>query len=366
VIRATAEPGTVRVLHVCEPTEAGAAAVAFQLASGLRADGVEAVVCTPVGRLSCWCDGADIPVVELPFERRSLRSYGRAIRRIRRLAAEGGFSIIHAHSSFAGALVRLARTAAFPAVVFQPHAWSFLAVPRPLRRPLQLVERRLAQRTDLLLCVSPEELALARAAGISARREKVIPNGVAFPERPRSRVRLGQPPIAGCMARLSRQKGVDVLIRAVASPDWPRQLAVEVVGTGPMEEELRDLAARVGVGDRVRFLGYAEEPGAMLSQWDLFVLPSRYEGAPLALLEALAAGLVVIATRVAGVAGVMGEGGWTVPVGDPGALAQAVARALDDWPRAVAASEAARHRASREFSLDTQLRRVLSAYRELV
>jgi glycosyltransferase involved in cell wall biosynthesis len=168
------------------------------------------------------------------------------------------------------------------------------------------------------------------------------------------------------MARLSAQKGVDVLIRATVSPDWPPELALEVVGTGPMEHELRELAASLGVGERVRFLGYAEEPEALLSRWDLFVLPSRYEGAPLALLEALAAGLVVIATRVAGVAGVMGEDSWTVPVEDPGALAQAVARALDDWPRAVADSEAARRRASREFSLDTQLRRVRSAYRELV
>jgi glycosyltransferase involved in cell wall biosynthesis len=132
-----------------------------------------------------------------------------------------------------------------------------------------------------------------------------------------------------------------------------------------MEPQLRELASRLGLGKQVRFLGYCDAPEAALDRWDLFLLPSRYEGAPLALLEALAAGLVVIATRVAGVAGVI-EPRWTVPVGDAEALAHAAARALSDWPRAVADAAAARQTAGRERSLQSQLERTEAAYRELV
>jgi glycosyltransferase involved in cell wall biosynthesis len=362
---ATTDPPISRVLQVCEPTHSGAALVTFRLARGLRADGVQAVVCTPEGQLSDWCTEQGIPVARLPFARRAPRSYIRAIRVIRRLVREGDYTIIHAHSSFSGLLVRIARTSTFPPIVFQPHAWSFLAVRPALRGPLKLVERVLARRTDLLICVSEEEMALARAARIRPRRETVIPNGVPFEASPRSRSKLPARPRGGCMTRLVEQKGVDVLVRAAATPDWPAELVVEVLGTGPQAQELQTLSERLGVTGRVHFLGYSDDVQAHLQRWDLFVLPSRYEGAPLALLEALAAGLVVITTRVAGVTGLVDEY-WTVPIEDPAGLARALARALGDWPRARRDAAAARRRASESNSLTTQLERVLAAYQNLL
>lgn len=350
---------------MCEPTHSGAALVTFRLAKGLSDERVQAVVCTPRGQLSGWCEQAGLPVVDLPFRRRAPRSYLRAIRVLRRLVADGDYAVIHAHSSFSGALVRLARTRAWPPIVFQPHAWSFLAVRPPLRWPLKLVERILARRTDLLICVSDEELALARDAKIHPRRAIVIPNGVPFETKPRSRARLSAAPQAGSITRLVAQKGVDVLVRAAATPDWPAELVVEVLGTGPQAQELGAMIQRLGVSARVRLVGYSDDVQAHLERWDLFVLPSRYEGAPLALLEALAAGLVVIATRVAGVSGVLDET-WTFPIDDPVALARALARALSEWPRAVRDSAAARARAERTNSLSTQLERVLAAYQDLV
>ena len=359
-------PTVSRVLHVCEPTHSGAALVSFRLASGLRSDGVEPVVLTPPGRLAGWCEQAGIRTVVLPFARRSPLSYARSMALIRRLVKEGGFSVIHAHSSFSGLLVRVARDGSFPPIVFQPHAWSWLAVRPTLQAPLKLMERGLAPRTDLLLCVSAQELAIGRDAGLEPSRAEVIPNGVPFPLQPRGRPEPSVPPVGGVIARLSRQKGIDVLIRAAASAEWPAGLSIEVVGMGGLGEELEALTRELGVTERVRFLGYSEEPQAHLERWDLFVLPSRYEGAPLALLEALAAGLVVVATRVAGVQELMPDSRFTVPIEDPVALARSLAEVLGDWSRATEEVAAYRQRAAMDYSLEVQLERTLEAYRDLV
>jgi glycosyltransferase involved in cell wall biosynthesis len=355
-----------RVLHVCEPTHSGAALVSFRLADGLRSRAVDPVVLTPPGRLAEWCQDAGIRVVELPFSRRSPAGYAHSIRLIRRLVSDEDFSLVHAHSSFSGLLVRLARRRGWPPIVFQPHAWSWLAVAPVLQPPLKLMERTLARRADLLLCVSAEELAAGRAAGLRPPRAVVIPNGVAFPEHTRDRSALPEQPTAGVVGRLSRQKGIDVLIRAAARPEWPAGVSVEVLGTGALETELRSLAAELNVADQIRFRGYVDDPQSFFERWDLFVLPSRYEGAPLALLEALAAGLVVVATRVAGVAELMPNSRFTVPIDSPEALARAVAQATAEWGQATIEAAAFRDRAATEYSLETQLQRILDAYRELV
>jgi glycosyltransferase involved in cell wall biosynthesis len=356
-----------RVLHICEPTHSGTALVAFRLADGLRVDGVEPLVLTPRGRLMDWCRAAGVPVLELPFRRRSLSSYARSIRLIRRLGRDGAFDVVHAHSSFAGMLARGARTRGFPPLAFQPHAWSWLAVRAELQLPLRLLERALIERTDLLICVSADELAAGRAAGLKPRRALVIPNGVPFPAELRDRGATPERPVGGVIGRLAPQKGIDVLIRAAASPHWPAGLRVEVLGMGGQEDELVALAEQLGVSDRIALLGYVEDPQPYLQErWDLFVLPSRYEGAPLALLEALAAGLVTIATRVAGVAELLPGSPLTVAVEDPEALAATLSDALADWPRATADALEFRERARQEYSLATQLRRTLAAYRELV
>lgn len=359
-------PGVRRVLHVCEPTHSGAALVSFRLADGLRAQGVESVVMTPGGRLAGWCAEAGIPVIALPFSRRAPSSYVRSLRRLRRVVAEGDFSLIHAHSSFSGLLARVARTRGFPPIVFQPHAWSWLAVRAELQAPLKLLERALAPRADLLLCVSAEELAVGRAAGLRPRRVVVVANGVVFPATTRDRSSLPDRPAAGTVARLSHQKGIDVLMRAAARPEWPAGVSVEVLGTGSDEAELGALGAELGVQERVRLRGYVDAPQGDLDRWELFVLPSRYEGSPLALLEALAAGLVLVATQVAGVAELMPGSRLTAPVDDPLALARAVAAAVDDWPGALSEAAAFRSRAAQEYSLATQLERTLSAYEDLV
>jgi glycosyltransferase involved in cell wall biosynthesis len=367
----------LRVLHVCEPTHAGAARVAFTLADRLRPLGVDPVVCTPPGELAEWCAHAGVPVLGLPFARRRPATWAAAHRVLDAALSGDGYDLVHAHSSFAGVLVRARRGG--PPVVFQPHAWSFLALSGTARRASVLVERGLARRTDLLVCVSDDELALGHAAGIRIRSERVILNGVAFDEPAPSAagsVPGGDPagtrpppaPIAGCVARLAPQKGIDVLLRALAEPRWPAGVAVEIVGDGPREAELVALAASLGVADRVRFLGRSDDVAAELHRWALFVLPARYEaGVPIALLEALAAGLPAVVTDVAGVRGLFEAAALAapLPVDDPAALAAAVGDAFADWPATVRRAHALRAAAARRYSLTAQAEAMAAAYRSL-
>lgn len=152
------------------------------------------------------------------------------------------------------------------------------------------------------------------------------------------------------VARLSDQKGIDVLLRALPAAD---RVVLAVAGDGPEAEALGGLARALGLGDRVRWLGRRGDVPALLAVADAFVLPSRHEGQPLALLEAMAAALPVVATDIPGVDEIV-EAGVTallVPPDDPPALAGALIRLRDDPPLRTslgdAAATAARARSAR-------------------
>jgi glycosyltransferase involved in cell wall biosynthesis len=358
-------PSEPRVLHVCEPTHAGAARVTFNLAVGIREHGYSSLVCTPPGELAQWCAAAGVDVLTLPFARRTPGSYRPAFSTIRR-AMSDGCAVVHAHSSFAGVFARTARRPLGVPVVFQPHAWSFQALQGPGRAVSAAIERRLATRTDLIVCVSEQERELADAERIRPRAMTVIPNGVDFLSPPRDRTVPQEQSIVGCVARLTRQKGVDVLLRALSDPRWPASARLEIVGDGPDQAELAALARELGVAERVAFLGHLADVSDHLARWDLFVLPARYEGASIALLEALAAGLPTVCTDVAGVRALSSPERPPVPVEDPPALAAAVAAALADWEATLRIAEEMRSRAASDFSLTAQVDHTAAAYRELL
>lgn len=356
----------IRVLHVSEPNDYGAARVVYNLARQMKGQGVESVVCTPSGPLAEWLHDIGIDTLELPFSRRSPPSYLRSIRALRRAVRQGEFTVVHAHSSFSGLLVRLGRTRRFPPVVFQPHAWSFLALHGVPRFLAVALERVLARRTDMFIFVSEEELRLARDFHIRCSPMAVVPNGIDFtlegsrrvaPD-PRTNV------VIGCVGRLARQKGIDVLLRAVSSDHWPPCSSVEIIGDGRERAALKSLARSLGVADRVTFLGSDDDARARLKTWDLFVFPSRYEaGAALALLEAANEGLPIVTTDVAGARRLLGgDSARIVPVEDHHALASAVANAVSRWPETVEAGLRDRARAMAMFPLEGQMDQMRQVY----
>lgn len=149
-----------------------------------------------------------------------------------------------------------------------------------------------------------------------------------------ARPAVPDPPRIVAMGRLTRQKGFDLLLRAVALlPGRHARLEVVIAGAGPEGPALRHLADELGLGDRLRLPGTVEDPGALLRSATLFVLSSRYEGFPNVLLEAMAEGVAALATDCpSGPSEIVEDGrnGLLVPPEDPVALAAAVERLLDD------------------------------------
>ena len=182
-----------------------------------------------------------------------------------------------------------------------------------------------------------------RFAGLSPGSVRTIHNGVPdVPVNPAPRA--GQGTVVGTLARLDRQKGLDLLIEAL--PALPSVTAL-LVGDGEEREPLLRRAAALGVADRVEITGWRENGRDYLGALDVFVLPSRFEGFPLSILEAMLAGVPVVASDVGSVAEAVldGETGILVPPEDPGALAEAIRTLVSDAELRAGMGRRARERA---------------------
>ncbi|MDR3673845.1 MAG: glycosyltransferase family 4 protein [Acidobacteriota bacterium] len=130
--------------------------------------------------------------------------------------------------------------------------------------------------------------------------------------------------VIGTAGRLVELKGIEYLVRAAAAlrSEFPA-LRVEIAGSGPQRGKLEEAVVRVGLKEQVRFLGWIDDISSVLPRWDVFVMPSLEEGFPIAALDAMAAGLPVVATSVGGVPELLedGKSGWLVPSRDVEALA---------------------------------------------
>lgn len=166
------------------------------------------------------------------------------------------------------------------------------------------------------------------------------------------------------VGRLVPQKGIDVLLESAATwlPLFPDTM-LQIVGDGPQKPQLADLATRLGIHRRVVWQGYRPDVTAILQMTELFVLPSRWEGMPNALLEAMAAGCPVVASDVEGVAEILGEQSreQLVPPGDAAALSRAIVRMLSNPRHAAELGDRNRRHVVTHFSWD----RVTNLYESL-
>jgi glycosyltransferase involved in cell wall biosynthesis len=180
-------------------------------------------------------------------------------------------------------------------------------------------------------------------------------------ERAKTRAALGIRPdqaLIGCVGRLSQAKGQDVLLKALALMPGP-DATLLLVGRGEEAGRLKALAAALGLTDRVLLAGHRRDVPWLLAALDVYVQPSRFEGMPNALLEAMAAGCPIVASAVDGIEELISDGlhGWLVPPEDPLALARAVQAALEHPGEAEKRADAARRRAADEFSVETMVNR---------
>ena len=275
-----------------------------------------------------------------------------------RLFHRWGTAVVHTHDTrslfYAAPAARLTRV---PRVVHTYHGRDVRATPRQ-----EAAARQLSRLVDRYVCVSQEVKAQCRDQGITGPRVCTILNGIDIDRFPYNGPSPDGPVVT--VARLSPEKDVANLVRATAiAAREGDDLRVEVAGGGACLEDLKSLAAELGVAGRVTFLGEVRDIPALLGRARMFVQPSLSEGIPLTVLEAMARGLPVVATRVGGLPEVVidGETGLLVPAADPPALAEAVLTLWRDPDAAGRMGGAGRRRAEERFDV----RRMVSQYEAL-
>ena len=274
--------------------------------------------------------------------------------------------VLHGHGAKGAALARLAPTPADAIRVYTPHGGSLVYRPGTIGGSFyRSLEWLLKWRTDLFLFESHYVAGLFRAQiGRTPALARVVHNGVADGEFAAVTPAADATDLVG-LGELRPVKAFDVLIAAIAALKTSgRRVTATIAGEGPLEAELKGQAERLQVADQVRFVGHRSARAA-IAMGRTMVIPSRAESLPYVVLEAAAAGVPMIATRVGGVPEIFGpEGIHLIAPDDVGALSGAISAALDQPERVRRVAQAVRSRVRSEFSLAAMVDDGLAAYRE--
>jgi glycosyltransferase involved in cell wall biosynthesis len=369
----------IRVLHVITSMERGGAEnhLLALLQHGNRAAfSFEAAVLSGEGELVPALRATGVPVHLL--RARGRLDYG-AVLQLVRLLRSGRFDIVHSHlfraDLYAGLAVAQLREQRPLLVSTRHNDDRFFLNPF-----VGMVHYVLSGRQDLIIAISDHVARFTIARGVrDAARVRRVYHGLETPDTSELeraglaiRASLGVRPedfLVGNVGRLTPQKGQRHLIEAMPYllERVPGSHAV-IAGGGELLEYLNDLAAELGVGERVHVLGARRDVPALMHALDAFAMPSIWEGFGLVLLEAMAAGLPIVASRVATIPEVVldGETGLLVQASDEVALASALAMLAGNRALRERLGQAGRERLRRQFSLDKMVGDTELLYRELV
>ena len=352
--------------------------IARDLLVGLREAGWEIQVACPEDEWTAGLrrDGFEVLPIRFPH-RPTLRQAGSGSRDLIETLRRHELDAVHTHNAHHGVVGRLVgRALGLP--VF--HTWRYDPLDAADERSRRLVygvaEAAASRAGRAVMFQNAEDLEMAvRRRIVPAAKAVLVGNGIVTEryERPRQsrqdvRGDLGVPADSAlvlCVARLAERKGHPDLLEAarLLSDDHPR-LRLVLVGTGVDEAALRELAARLGVDSFVHFAGQRDDVPDLLHASDVLCLPSRREGIPRAVMEAMAARLPVVATNVVGTRSLIvdGRSGLLVPYRSPAALAAALRRLLDDPDQGARLADAAHETVVRDWHQQAVVDRVSRLY----
>lgn len=276
-------------------------------------------------------------------------------------------ALVHTNSSKAGVLGRIAAVLArVPIRIFTAHGWAFASA---TSRSLYLWADRLVQPlTSAVVCVSESERSLGLSARTcSAERTVVIHNAVEVDGVPVASPGGGPPMRIVSVGRIAPPKDFSTLVRAVSRVETG-VVELTLLGDGPERRVLEAEIAELGLADAVTLAGDVPDVPSRLAQAHVFVLSSRSEGFPISVLEAMAAGLPVVAADVGGLREVVEEGvtGYLFSAGDVEGLAERLATLAAEPGLRRRLGEAARRRAAAHFALPQWRERHLRLYDDLI
>jgi glycosyltransferase involved in cell wall biosynthesis len=369
-------PRRPEILEAISEGVGGGAKHVYDLVCQLQGEFSFSVACPDNGPYFNRFKDLGVPVFKVPFTALSPRSFFR----LRRVMQRGGIELVHLHGRKAGLYGRLACLFAGTPVVYSFHGLHYQKHGVLLRTLSVEVERALGKRTDRFINVSSSERQACLALGLlDPERSLVVCNGIDWQsfdaltvDARRVKADLGFGPgdvVVGQVAKFDVQKAQDDLAAAIP-------LVIEkcpsakflFVGDGALRPQIEDQVVRLGVDRQVVFTGYRDDVAMLLKAMDVIALPSRWEGLPLVLLEAMACRKPIVASRVTGNIDVVVDGvtGFLVPSGAPQALAERIVLLLQDARLCDELGRRGRERVEQEFSLARMAAHMRSVYRDLL
>jgi glycosyltransferase involved in cell wall biosynthesis len=293
----------------------------------------------------------------------------RALRELHAVLTELRPDLITAHSAKAGTLGRLAAWSLRTPIVFTAHGWTFTpGIPAWQAAVYRQVERTVAPLASKIITVCEFDRRLAIDQGI-AGEDRIVTVHNGMPDVPPDlRADPGRtPPRLVMVARFGAQKDHPTLLRALAGLQ-DQAWELDLVGEGPLIAQMRALADSLGIGARVHILGQRMDVDQILARAQVGLLVTNYEGFPLSVLEAMRAGLPVVASNVNGVGEAVhdGETGYLVPRADVEQLRDRIGRLLAEPALRTGLGANGRRRYEQHFTLEQTVAKTFAVYREVL
>ena len=309
-----------------------------------------------------------IESIPCPFLQKQINPFldGKSLRYILHIISEFKPDLIAAHSSKTGILGRLAGKMSGVPCVFTAHGWSFTTgIPQPNRSIYRWLEKLTATWADRIICVSEYDRTIGLKAGMNPQKLLTVHNGMKdITAELMANPGEGEPVKVAMIARFDRQKDHATLIKAFK--DLNAELIL--IGDGPSMLKVQQQVDKLGITDKVKFLGFRQDIGQILAGVQIFTLISNWEGLPCTIIEAMRAGLPVVASDVGGVKEIVidGQTGYVIPRKDVHTLREKLAYLIANQSARTSMGILGRQKYESELTFKHMYDRTLQTYKQAI